>query len=296
VSRRGWLLFTMMCLVWGVSYLLIKVAVREVSVPVLVFLRTGLAALVLLPLAARFGRARVSAALRRHWRPLLAFAVLEIIGPWWFLSAAERDLTSSLAGLIVAAVPIVGVLVSRLLGDAEPLGVARWAGLVIGLVGVGVLAAPALHGDSAVAVGEMLLVVLGYSTAPIIAARRLPEVPNLLMTTACLTFAALVYAPVAVLRWPRSWPSLPVLGSLIGLAVVCTALAFLAFFALIREVGTARALVFTYVNPAVAVAAGVLVLGEPLTPAIVASFGLILGGSVLATASARRPGLSVEQG
>lgn len=285
-----------MCIAWGISYLFIKVAVRELSVPILVFLRTGIAALVLLPPAARVGWARIRDAVRRHWLPLLGFAVLEIAGPWYLLSDAERHLTSSLAGLIVAAVPIVGVLVSRLFPDSERLSRTRWAGLIVGAVGVIVLAAPALHSGSALAVGEMLLVVVGYAVAPIIAARKLADVPNVVMTAVCLGFAALLYTPAAILTWPTRWPSVEVVGSVLVLAVACTALAFLAFFALIREVGAARAMVFTYVNPAVAVAAGVVVLGEPLTGTIIASFGLILGGSVLATASSRSGRLRVKQG
>jgi drug/metabolite transporter (DMT)-like permease len=130
----------------------------------------------------------------------------------------------------------------------------------------------------------VLLVAACYATAPIIAARRLSDVPALPMTAVCLGGAALVYALPAVLTWPETIPDGRVLAALAGLAVVCTALAFLVFFALISEVAPSRALVFTYVNPAVAVTAGVLVLGEPLTASILVSFALILAGSVLATA------------
>nr|BFE77504.1 hypothetical protein GCM10020093_001050 [Planobispora longispora] len=133
----------------------------------------------------------------------------------------------------------------------------------------------------------MLLTATCYAIAPIIAARRLQDVPALPMTAVCLGLAALVYTPPAVLTWPDALPSGQVLAALAGLALICTALAFIVFFALIREVGTSRALVFTYVNPAVAVTAGVIVLGEPLTVPILVSFALILGGSVLATVSRR---------
>jgi drug/metabolite transporter (DMT)-like permease len=222
--------------------------------------------------------------IRDHWRALLGFAFFEIIAAWWLLSDAERHLTSSMTGLLIAATPIVAVLVGRLTGDAERLGPARWAGLAIGLAGVAVLAAPAMGDGSPWAIIEVLLVAVCYATAPIIAARRLSDVPALPMTAVCLGGAALVYAPPAVLTWPQTVPDGRVLAALAGLAVVCTALAFLVFFALIREVGPSRALVFTYVNPAVAVTAGVLVLGEPLTATILVSFVLILAGSVLATA------------
>lgn len=282
MSRRGWVLFAIMCVVWGIPYVLIKVAVGGVSVPMLVFSRTALGVLILLPLALRSGQFR---ALRPVWPWLLAFAALEMIVPWGLLSNAERLLPSSLAGLLIAAVPIIGVVVARLTGGTERLSLRRWAGLLVGLAGVAVLAAPHLAGGHAWPVAEVLLVAVGYATAPIIAARKLADVPALPMTTACLALAALVYTPAAILTWPHHLPSGSVLASLAALGVICTAAAFLVFLRLIRDAGPTRALVFTYVNPAVAVAAGVLLLGEPFTAAIAAAFVLILAGCVLATAS-----------
>ena len=141
------------------------------------------------------------------------------------------------------------------------------------------------HGDT-LPVIEVLLTALGYSIGPLIANRKLADLPPVAVNTVCLGAAALIYAPFAALTWPRSVPSVQVLAALAALGVICTAAAFLVFFRLIAEVGPARATVITYVNPAVAVALGVIVLGEHLTPAIGAAFVLILGGSVLAT----RPG------
>ncbi|GGU95013.1 membrane protein [Actinomadura cremea] len=281
VSRRGWVLFSLMCVLWGIPYLFIKVAVDEVSVAVVVFVRTALGAAVLLPLAYRAGG---FAAARRHWRPLLAFTALEILGPWALLSDAEQRLTSSMTGLLIAAVPIVGVVLARCTGDAERLGPVRWAGLLVGLAGVAVLAAPHLGGGSGWAIGEVMLVVLGYSIAPMIALRHLQDVPSLQLSASSLGLAAVIYAGPAAATLPAQLPSGRVLAALAALGLVCTALAFTVFFELIREVGASRGMVFTYVNPAVAVVAGVLFLGEPLTGTILASFVLILGGSVLATA------------
>ncbi|HEU5110315.1 MAG TPA: EamA family transporter [Micromonosporaceae bacterium] len=285
MSRRGWLLFAAMSVLWGIPYLMIKVAVAGVSVPVLVFARTAVGAAVLLPLV--LGRGQF-AVLRGHWRPLLAFAAVEIIVPWWLLSDAERHISSSMAGLLVAASPVIAVVLARLLGDADRLSGARWAGLGLGLAGVIVLAAPELSGGSVRGVLEMLVVAFCYAAGPLLAARRLADVPALPMTAVCLGLAALVYAPPAILTWPAELPSARVIAALAGLAVLCTAVAFVAFFALIREVGTARALVFTYVNPAVAVTAGVILLSEPLTTPILAAFALILVGSVLATGRGAR--------
>lgn len=281
LSRRGWILFTLMSVLWGIPYLLIKVAVESVSVPTVVFARTALGALVLLPLALRSGQLDV---VRRHWRPLLVFTAVEIIGPWALLSDAENRLTSSMSGLLVAAVPIIGVVLAMLTGDAERLGPVRWSGLLAGLAGVGVLAGPHLGGGSAWAIGEVMLVALGYAIAPLIALRRLQDLPSLHMAAFALGIAALVYTGPAIATRPEEMPGGRVLAALIALGLICTALAFIVFFELIREVGTSRGMVFTYVNPAVAVAAGVVFLGEPLTGTILASFALILGGSLLAAA------------
>ena len=280
VSSRGWLLFVAMSIIWGIPYLLIKIAVEGVSVPVLVFARTAVGAAVLLPLALSRNFPRM---IRQYWKPLLGFAFFEIIAAWFLLSDAERYLTSSMTGLLIAASPIIAAVLDRFTGGEQRLGFRRIVGLGVGLAGVAVLAGPHLAGGSAWPIIEVLLVATCYAIAPLIAARHLGDVPALPMTAACLGFAALVYAASAAVTWPSEIPSPRVLLALTGLAVICTALAFIVFFALIREVGAPRALVFTYVNPAVALAAGVIVLGEPLTAWHIAGLGLILTGSVLAT-------------
>jgi drug/metabolite transporter (DMT)-like permease len=292
MTKRGVVLFALMGVLWGVPYLMIKVAVDGVSVPVLVFTRTVLGALLLLPFAIRSMR---GAQLRQHWLPLAAFATLEMIIPWFLLSDAERAITSSMTGLLIAASPIVTVIVAKALGDRERLGLVRAAGLGIGLLGVAVLAGPELMSGQPVAIVEVLLVAVCYATAPQIAARHLTTVPALPMTVVCLGFAALVYTGPAIATWPAQLPSGWVLASLLGLAVICTATAFIVFFALIREVGPSRALVFTYINPAVAVVAGVALLGEPLTVPMLVAFVLILGGSVLATMAPRKQAAVVAE-
>jgi drug/metabolite transporter (DMT)-like permease len=278
VSRRGWILFAAMSVIWGIPYLLIKVADEGVSVPVLVFARTSVAAVLLLPLAVRRRQIRV---LLPHWRWLVVFALVEIIAPWLLLSNAELRLSSSLAGLLIATVPIIGAVLGLLTGSSERLTLARSTGLLIGLGGVALLAGRAV-GGSAWPVAEVLLVATGYAVGPLIASRKLSDLPGLGMTAVCLAFAAVVYAPAAALTLPHALPPARVIASLVALAVICTAAAFLLFLMLIAEIGPARATVFTYVNPAVAVALGVAVLGEPLTPVIALSFALILSGSVLA--------------
>ncbi len=283
MTARGWFLFSLMGVLWGIPYLMIKVAVDEVSPSTVVFVRCALGAALLLPFAIRQGN--LIRVVRQHWRPMLAFAVIEVIGPWWTLTDAERHLSSSTAGLLIAGVPIVSVLLARYFGDTERLGVRRMTGLALGLGGVAVLTIPHLTGGNVLSLTEVLITVIGYATAPLIMARHLKQVPTLQLIAPVLLLAALVYAPAAALTRPSTLPSTSALVSLAALGVICTALAFVAFLELIREVGPTRATVFTYVNPAVAVAAGSLFLDEHLTPAIAASFALILAGSFLATAS-----------
>ena len=120
MSRRGWVLFALMSVIWGMPYLFIKVADGGVSVPVLVFTRLAVAAALLLPLAIR---RRQIAGLWRHWRWLLLFATVEMLIPWALLSDAERHLSSSMTGLLIASVPIIGVVLARLTGGTERLTV-----------------------------------------------------------------------------------------------------------------------------------------------------------------------------
>ena len=275
MTRRAWLLFAAMCVIWGVPYLLIRVAVRELHPATLVFFRTGLSAALLLPIAARRGELR---ALLPFWAPLLLFTVLEIGIPWLLLSTAEQRLSSSLTALLIAAVPLVAAAAMR-----ERLDPRRLFGLVVGLLGVAALVGLDARGAGLWPLLEIAVVVLGYATGPIVLSRRLSGVPALGVVAWSLTIVTVAYAPVAAFQLPASLPSGRVLASVVGLAVVCTALAFVLFFALIAEAGPVRATVITYVNPAVAAVLGVALLGEPLTAGMAVGFVLVIAGSVLAT-------------
>lgn len=286
MSRRALALFVLLSVLWGVPYLLIKVAVAEVPVPLLVFARSALGALVLLPIAMRQGG---FATVLRHWRGVLGFAVVEMIIPWGLIVHGELHLNSSTAGLLVAATPIITVFLGRFGRDPEPVSVARLCGLLLGLGGVATLAAPHLGGDL-ISVIEVLLAAACYAVGSMIAARWLGDVPAVPMTAACLALAALAYAVPAVVEWPAAWPSAHASAAILALGVACTAAAFASFFVLIREVGSERAVVITYVAPAVAVASGVALLDEPLESRLLVAFALILGGSWLATSrSTPRP-------
>jgi drug/metabolite transporter (DMT)-like permease len=280
MNRRGALLFAAMCVIWGVPYLMIRVAVRELAPVTLVFGRTAIAALLLTPVALYRGDLRP---LRVLWVPLLAYTAVEVAIPWVLLARAETKLTSSLTGLLIAAVPLVGALVVTLTGERERLGRRSWLGLLIGIAGVTAIVGLDVGQVNGLALVEVACVAVGYAVGPIIFSRRLGDVPALGVVAASLAISAVVYAPLAATHWPASTPSAHVLESVAGLAVVCTALAFLLFFALIAHVGPVRATVITYVNPAVAAVLGVAVLGEHLTVGMVIGFALVLVGCVLAT-------------
>ena len=280
MTRRGALLFAAMCVIWGIPYLMIRVAVRELAPVTMVFLRCGIAAALLVPLAARRRELRP---LVRHWRPLLAYTAIEVALPWLLLGRAETELTSSLTGLLIAAVPLVGALIVTLSGERERLGRRRWLGLLVGIVGVGAIVGLDVGQIDLVALAEVAVVAVCYAAGPVILARRLGGLPALGVVAASLAISALFYAPLAAANWPSAFPSAHVVESVVGLAVVCSAAAFLIFFALIREVGALRATVITYVNPAIAAVLGVTLLGERLTVGMVIGFSLVLVGSILAT-------------
>ena len=283
MSRRGLLLFAAMSVIWGIPYLLIRVAVAEVSPPVLVFARTGLGAAILLPIALL--RVDLRPVLR-HWRWVVAFALVEIAMPWVLLSSAEQRISSSLAGLLVAGVPLVGAATAVIIGGPDRVGRRQLVGLLIGFGGVAAIVGGDFQAESAIAIVQVAIVVVCYAVGPFILSRRLAGVSSIGIMALALTLTALLYAPVAVVQWPSSTPSGAALASIAILGVVCTAAAFLLFAALIGEVGPVRATVITYVNPAVAAVLGVLVLGETLTPPMLLGFALAIAGSTLAT---RRP-------
>ncbi|HTX72759.1 MAG TPA: DMT family transporter, partial [Rectinemataceae bacterium] len=291
MSKRGTLLFAALALIWGIPYLLIKVAMSELAPASLVFLRTAIGALILLPVVLLRGRFRE---LLPRWRPLLLYTLVEIGIPWVLLSDAERRVSSSLAGLLVASVPLVSAVMARITGGRDRLAALQIAGLCVGLGGVFVLLGFDVGGGQTLALLEIAVVVLGYALGPLVISRGLAGLPTLDVVAASLAVSALAYAPAGIALLPRSLPGIQVIGAVAGLGAVCTALAFVVFFKLIAEVGPTRATVVTYLNPAVAVAAGVLVLGEPFTLATGLGFVLIIAGAWLATGLPGRRRETVE--
>src|SRR5512133_198710 len=194
LSRRGALLFAAMCIIWGIPYLMIRVAVRELAPVTMVFLRTGIAAALLVPLAARRGELRPLIA---GWRPLLAYTAIEVALPWYLLGHAETKLTSSLTGLLIAAVPLVAALIVTLSAERARLGLRRWLGLLVGIVGVGAIVGLDIGNIDLLALGEVALVAICYAVGPLILARRMGGLPALGIVSVSLALSALFYALTA---------------------------------------------------------------------------------------------------
>ena len=269
-----------MAVIWGIPYFFIRVAVGEVSPPVLVLGRTTIGAAILLPIAAHRAALRPVLA---HWRWVAAFAVVEIAIPWVLLSAAEQHLSSSLAGLLVAGVPLAGAAIAVVTRGADRFGGRAFVGLAVGLAGVVAIVWGDFHADDLGSLLAMVVVVIGYAAGPAILARRLVGVPSVGIMAVALAGTAIVYIPFALAQWPVVVPSGAALASIVILGAVCTAAAFVLFAELIGEVGPVRVTLITYLNPAVAAILGVLVLREAFTLPMAAGFVLVILGSVLAT-------------
>jgi drug/metabolite transporter (DMT)-like permease len=282
MTKRGWFLFIALGLLWGMPYLLIRIAVGAIDPLVVAGARTLIGALLLLPIALQ---RNALAAGFRNWKWLLAYTLIEISVPWLLLGHAETRLNSSTAGLLIAVVPLFAALIVTKLGH-ERLEPRRLLGLGIGFAGVALLVGIDIQFSDLLAVAATMVVALCYAIGPIIVDRKLGDVPAVGVVTASLIVATLVYAPFAPLLWPEHVPAAAA-WSVVGLGVLCTATAFLVFFALIAEVGPSRATVITYVNPAVAMVLGAAVLSEPLTLGMAVGFPLVIVGSVLGTSRTR---------
>ncbi len=282
MTRSVWVLFAAMSVIWGIPYLFIKIAVVELSPAAVAGGRTLLAALILVPLAARQGS--LGAALRL-WPWAVAFGVVEMAIPWVLLGRAETRVSSGFAGLMLATVPIVATVLAVTRRESGAVAPVRLLGLGTGVVGVAALVgldSLAGHVD-AVSVLELLGVALCYAVGPVIAARRLADVPSMGVIAMAVTVVAVLYLPFLAGDLSAGLPSTRVLLSVACLGIICTALAFVLFFRLVAAAGATRSTLITFVNPAVAIVLGVLVLSEPITWGTVVGFPLVLLGSYWAT-------------
>ncbi len=261
-------------------------AVRQLDPGVVVFLRTGPASLLLIPLVTM---RRQWSAVVHHFGWIVVFGVVEFGVPWFLMSTAEEHITSSLTSLLICGVPLLSVVVQRL-RRGEHVETRRYLGLAIGACGVAFLVGLDLSGGTFTWIAMMALVCVGYTFGPMILASKLADVPGAAVTCGATGVVALAWAPWALTHWP-SHVSGETWSSIATLSVVCTAGAFIVFSALVKEVGSTRAVVVTYVNTAVAVVLGIVGLHEALTAGIMVGFPLVIVGCVIAT-SRPRPALA----
>ena len=287
MSKTGWSRFAIVGFIWGVPYLFLKIAVEEISPAVVVLGRVGIGALILLPIALK---RNVFFIKRKYWPFVLLYAVTELVGPWYFITVAEQKITSGLAGLLVATVPIWAAILASFFGDKTVWHAGRLFGLIVGFIGViAVVGIESLSGrQDIVAIGMVILAAMGYAYAINMITRRIPEVPGLGLNTWAMILTALVFLPFAIGSWPTQRPSVEAIGSVVILGVFCTAIAFVIFFKLIAEVGPPRASLVTYLNTAVAVVLGVIILDEPFTLGIAIGLPLVLVGSYFASRKVNR--------
>jgi len=286
MSRKGLLLFLIAGTAWGMPYLFIRIAVEDFSTWTIVFTRVIIGAAVLIPIAI-YRKALLPAL--KAWKYVLAYAALEMIGPWFLITEAERVINSGLAGLLVATVPFFGLLIGIFYQKDKSLKHPKTlAGLAIGFAGIILLVGiDTLAGHVSLPhVFMIILAAIGYAVAPVIVATKIPNVSGVAVNGLAMAIVAIVYAVPALIALPSEIAAAPPVESwlsLVGLGVICSAIAFVAFFRLVREIGSARATLVTYMNMAVAVLLGIILLSEPITPGILIGMPLVLIGSVLAT-------------
>lgn len=287
MTWRVWAVFTALCVIWGLPYFLIKLALLDLSPSVVAWGRIAVGALVLLPIAWKRGLIRPMLA---HKGAICAFALVELVVPFVAIALGERWISSSLAGILIATVPLTVIVLSPLFGIKEKLSGRRIAGLAVGFIGVvTLLGLDTLSGTLQwLGVGCMAIATVGYAAGPLIVQRYLSDVDELGAIAVSLGVATIMLLPAAIASAPARMPSTQSLVSMAVLGVICTALAMSMYFYLIVAAGAARASVVAYINPAVAAVLGVFVLHEHFGLGSMLGLILILFGSWLATGGAHQ--------
>ena len=281
MSRKALWLFLAAGLAWGIPYFFIKIAVQDFSTYSIVLFRVIIGAAVLIPLALKSGALKLAL---KHWHWVLGFALLEMVAPWWLITEAANHISSGLTGLLIATVPFFAVIIASLLGDKSVWHPKTVFGLVLGFTGV--VALIGIDSFSGLIdplwVGAVILASVGYALAPALIAQKIGFVPTAGVISLSMVFVGLIYLIPASLALPSEIAAGPAIESWIAIAVlgvVCSAIAFVIFFALIKEIGAARATLITYLNTLVALVLGVVFLGEPITVGLLIGMPLVLVGS-----------------
>jgi len=283
MSRRAYFHFAVSGLFWGIPYLLMKVAVRDFPPAVIVCGRVLIGAAILIPLAIH---QKVLMDAIRGWRYVLPYAIFEMMIPWILITNAEKKISSGLAGLLIATVPIWSTIFASMSGDKTVWHSKRLVGMLVGFIGlIGLVGYESIIGSSdPLSIAMMLVAAISYSYAVNTISQKLPDVSGIAINGLAMVITSIAYAPLMIVQFPEvSTVSTESAVSLLALGVFCTALAFISFFIVLKEIGPARASIGTYVNTAIAVVLGVLILSEPLTIGIMIGLPLVMIGSFLAS-------------
>ena len=295
MSRRSWLALIFLGSLWGASYMFIKIALEDLPPAMIVFLRTGLAALVLVPLAAhRKGLEGLSGALGM----IAVLALVQVAAPFLLISAGEQEISSSLTGILVSSTPLFTAVLAIWVDQAERSTGPRALGLVAGFLGVALLIGVDLGGSSSALLGGIAVTLagLGYAVGSFIVKRSSVNLAPVGIAAATMVTSTVIVAPFALVSAPSELPGMDTVGAMLVLGLVGTGLAFAIFYTLTASIGPARVALVTYIAPAFAVFWGVLLLGEEISAGTVAGLALIVGGSWVAAGQSlprRRRGAAV---
>jgi drug/metabolite transporter (DMT)-like permease len=288
MSRKGWALFALVGVLWGVPYMFMKIAVAELATPVIVFSRLLIGALVLIPLAVH--QKTIKDALK-YWPYIASYAVLEMVIPWTLITNAQKDLSSGVVALLVATVPIWATLFAHHTGDSTAAHRTRIFGITLGLIGITFLVGIESLNDvgNIRSLIQVLVASVSYAYAVNMITRKAPGISGIAINGLAMSLSAVLFAPFALTHLPKTAPSTEAILATVGLGIICTALAFWIFFLVLEEIGPARASLVVYPNTAVAVVLGIFLLDETLTLAIVIGLPMVLLGSYFASRKPEAP-------
>ncbi len=285
MDRRSWLWLALLASIWGASYMFIKIGLRDLSPAMVAFTRIGLAAAVLMPIAAARGALR---GLRRHIPVIVLVGAVQVAGPFLLIALGEQEISSALAGILVATAPIFTAVLAIWVDHEERSEGARLVGIVIGIAGVVALFGLDLSGSGSALLGGLAVVLagLGYAVGGFLVKHRLAAAAPIGVAASVMVASTMLLLPAAVVTAPSSFPALGPVAAVTALGVVGTGFAFALFYTLIGRVGPARSFIVAYLAPGFAVVYGALLLDEQITGTTLVGLALILGGSWLAVEGA----------
>ncbi len=281
MSRRSWTLLLIVAGLWGGSFMLTSIAIRDLAVPVVSLLRTGVGALVLLPIALRRG---ALAGLRSQLWPVLLLGVVQLAGPFLLLGYGQRHVPSGLAGILVSSTPLWTALLAVWIDHEERARGRGLLGLAVGIVGVVLLCGLELSGDLDTLLGGVMLLLgaLGYALGGFLAKHRVRGLSPVGAITGAMAGGSVVLAPFALATLPDHAPALGPLAAAIALGAMSGGVGWLLYYIVLAESGPAKAAISLYLVPGFAVIYGAVLLDEALTPAGIAGLALVVSGSWLA--------------